>query len=243
MDKYMEINYKSNYYQYAGKTVDWVPSDDSATFLHNVRHNLQLLKDNNWFPFKQIKYFFNDYGFRCDNFIQESRSIMFLGCSFSFGVGVFYEDTYGYNVSTKLNLKNINLGIPGSSSNTAFRLGSYWIPILKPKIVVYLESSEDRLEIVANENFFDLVPKHSNSDLKLFYENYWLIDRTNSYLNSLKNKLALENICNQHGIKFIHRPFWTMVEYKDLGRDLKHCGSKSHLELSNKLLNIINSTS
>lgn len=238
----MEINYKSNYYNYAGKTVEWVPSDDSKTFYHNLRYNSQLLKDNNWWSRRRITYCFNDHGFRCDNFIKESQSIMFLGCSFTFGVGVFYEDTYGYNVSKQLNLKNINLGIPGTSSNTAFRLGSYWIPILKPKIVIYLESSEDRLEIVADKKFFDLVPKHCNSDLKIFYEDYWLIDRTNSYLNSLKNKLALENICSQYGIKFIHRPFWSIIEYKDLGRDLIHCGSKSYLDLSNKLLNIINST-
>lgn len=237
--KNSSVDYRSPYYKCAGKTLNWLSQDTEELFLENIKNKKQELIDNNWLPFQKIDYKFNSSGFRCNEFDIDSNSIMFLGCSYTVGIGMHLKDTFSAIVSKQLNLENVNLGVAGSSSNTAFRLGSYWIPILKPKIVIYLESSKERFEIVAWNAAINLLPNYTPVDLKIFYEHYWLQDETNSYLNSLKNKLALEFICQKLNIKFLYLDLWKIANPIDCARDLAHFGIKSHVDLSDKLLRIL----
>lgn len=236
----LPINYNSQYLKYANKTLDWLPySDSNELFFENLKNRKQELIENGWLPFKNIKYTFNSLGFRCDEFDSISQSILFLGCSYTVGVGLNLEDTFSYITSKNLNLNLINLGIGGTGADTAFRLGSYWIPKIKPKIVIHLQLNAERIELISDNKFFNLLPNYCPKDFKFFYEFIWLSDDTNSYLNSLKNNLALEYICKQHNIKFIHHGIFNFLETRDLARDLMHPGVKSHLDLSKKLLNLI----
>lgn len=233
------INYNSQYLKYANQTLNWLPSDSKELFFENIAKNRQGLIDNGWLPNKEIKYTFNSHGFRCGEFSESSQSILFLGCSYTIGIGLNLENTFSYIVSNKLNLNLVNLGIGGSSQNTAFRLGSYWIPKIKPKIVVNLSSGLDRLELITPNRGFDLIPNHCPKDFKFFYEWVWLSDDTNSYMNALKNKLALEYICKQHNIKFVYNNIHKTLNTIDLARDLMHAGVRSHLNFSDKILTMI----
>lgn len=229
-------NYNSQYLKYANQTLSWLPSDSKELFFENIAKNRQGLIENGWFPPKSIEYKFNSYGFRCKEFSEGAQSILFLGCSYTVGIGLNLEDTFSHIVSNKINLDLINLGIGGSSADTAFRLGSYWIPKIKPKVVVHLPSGMDRIELVTPNRFFDLLPNYCPKDFKFFYEWVWLSDTTNSYMNALKNKLALEYICKENNIKFVYFNIQNTLKTMDLARDLMHPGVKSHLNFANTLL-------
>lgn len=230
------INYKSPYYQYAGKTLKWLVSDTQKLYVENLRTRKYLLVKNGWLPFKNIDYSFNSHGFRCDEFSNED-SIIFLGCSFTAGVGLSLEDTFAYLIAKKLNLKLINLGIGSSGVNTSYRLGSYWIPRLKPKIVVYMEPDYARLDLVVGDTPTFLLPNLVPNELKKFYEDYWLADDTNFYLNGEKSKLALKHICLTNNIKFFSGPIFHYLMYKDHARDLSHAGIISHKHCAEYILN------
>ena len=51
----------------------------------------------------QMLYTVNKHGFRGDNFSTKDDAIMFLGCSFTFGIGVPDEDVWCRNVADKRN--------------------------------------------------------------------------------------------------------------------------------------------
>lgn len=230
------VNYKSPYYPFANTTIEWLPGDTSKLYVENIKKEKQKLIDNGWFPFKKINYSFNNHGFRCEDFSNDD-SILFLGCSFTTGIGLSLEDTFGYIISKKLNLKFINLGIGGSGANMAYRLGSCWIPRLKPKIVIYMEPNTARFDIVVNDQDHFLLPGYVPKEFKTFYEDHWLADETNFYLNAEKSKLALEYICLKNNIKFFSGSISHYLKYQDFARDLSHAGVKSNQTCAEKILN------
>jgi hypothetical protein len=125
-----------NYKEYANSKLQWLPSDTEELFIKNKKERLQELRSNGWLN-TEIEYSFNSYGFRSEEF-STSPSILYLGCSFTVGIGLRVEHSWPYLVSTAMNLKCFNLGLGASSNDTAFRMAEYWIKQLKPKIVLLL---------------------------------------------------------------------------------------------------------
>ena len=64
-----------------------------------------------------VTYTCNDQGYRCPNWqdINWSQSIIVLGCSFTFGVGIDDKMTFSYRLQERLGIPVINLGAPGTS--------------------------------------------------------------------------------------------------------------------------------
>lgn len=81
---------------------------NNPTFNKLIKH---INKDSWYYNNKKIYYKHNEYGYRSDNLsdINDNDYILTFGCSYSYGVGLFYEDTYSYKLANELNLKNINL--------------------------------------------------------------------------------------------------------------------------------------
>ena len=52
-----------------------------------------------------ITYSFNNFGHRCDDFFKETASdnFLFAGCSFTHGIGIPYEHSWGYELNKQLN--------------------------------------------------------------------------------------------------------------------------------------------
>ena len=140
----MKINYDSCYIDnfnagsLANRTVKWLPQDTEELYLENLKSNQLALERNGWID-TEITYKFNSFAFRCEEFTNDP-SILFLGCSHTVGVGLPVEHTWPTIVANKLNLKCYNLGQGGGSADTAYRLGSHWIPKILPNIVVLLIS-------------------------------------------------------------------------------------------------------
>jgi len=104
------------------------------------RHNWQEVKFQRDWGFRsrytpdEMLYTVNSYGFRADCFEKTKKSakkkIMFLGCSFTHGVGVRDNENFASIISKDLDAVNWNMGVGGSSPKLAvmyaehmFRIG------------------------------------------------------------------------------------------------------------------------
>jgi hypothetical protein len=228
----MEISI-SPHYKYANQTLEWLPSDTEHRYNQNLKENFETLKKYGWID-HYFTYKFNSHGFRCQEF-SEKKSILFLGCSRTQGIGLPLESTWPTMVSQQLNLECFNLGIGGSSNDTAFRLGYHWIGEIKPKIVVLCEPSPERLELLGESEIYQFLPSHPQPVADVIFYKHWLLNCNNGMLNKTKNKLALWLLCQQFGIKFISIDSNSMP-CLDFARDLDHYGTESNSKFSKLVL-------
>lgn len=217
------------------KTLYWYGSDSQENFLNNKKNNYDVLKSLGWLD-KEIIYKINSHGFRSDEFTSDP-SIIFLGCSFTVGIGVNLENSWTNLVSTRLNLKSSNLGVGGGSCDTAFRMCFNYIDIIKPKIVVVMPPSPYRYEIFLNDV----------SDPKMIgpwtekSEHYkiWSATEQNVKYQKLKNILAIEKLCCDRSIKFYNTENNTNINNilsDKHGRDLCHPGIDWHAMIAKEIL-------
>ena len=124
-------------------------------------------KPEDWYyRHNQVKYTINSHKFRTKEFkdIDWKNSIVLLGCSFTFGVGVTDEDTISVQLQ-KITGKNVvNLGQPGIS-NGAIAYNSYYLKqnYPKPLAVVNLWTTMPRwFRISTRKQFMNHVYEGSN---------------------------------------------------------------------------------
>jgi len=239
-------NYDSHYKKYANKTFDWLSIDSKEAYEKNLKEKYQLLKANNWID-KSFTYKFNSHAFRCEEFTDDP-TIMFLGCSNTCGIGLPVESIWPELVAKKLNMRCANLGQAGGSNDSSFRLCHGWIDIIKPKIVFLLSPPGIRLEILDAVVMKHLTPTwiHNKATHYKDFLKDWCRDDNNNYFNTLKNSLAIENLCNARNIKyiFLDSDDFAQVQtdlsnaqgYLDLARDLGHRGVSSHKIFSEQVL-------
>ena len=220
------------YSHLADLTLEWLPSDDVIRYIDNCKSQRDLLEKYDWID-KKITYKFNSHGFRCDEFTLDP-SIMFLGCSNTIGIGLPLENNWPTLVSNELNLKMINLGIGGSGSDTAFRLANHYIPQLKPKILIHLQSYKGRFSLVTENKIYEFLPSIYPKEFEKFYFE-WINYKENLKLHELKHNFAIELICNKNNIKYIPVSLDNFIKL-DSARDLSHSGILSSKELSKKIL-------
>jgi hypothetical protein len=226
------FNYDSRYKKLANQTLDWLPMDTKKLYNVNLKTRYKDLVANNWID-NYLTYKFNSLGFRC-NELSNDPSIMFLGCSYTMGIGLPVETVYPELLSKKLNLKCINLGIGGGSADTAFRMCHGYIDKINPKIVMYMKPPGIRFELVSNNNIENLIVNE-------FYNNeFYLefaVDENNSYFNNEKNLLAIKYMCQTRKIKFVHTSCEDLVNSStSLARDLAHAGVESHYLFTENIL-------
>lgn len=223
-------NYNSFYKHYANKTLDWLPSDTSERYEENLRNKLYLLQSNNWIN-NHFKYKFNSHGFRCEEFTDEPTA-MFLGCSYTIGIGLPVEKIWPELVAKELNLRCANLGIGGGSCDAAFRLCLGYIDIIKPKVVMFMIPPGIRYELVTDKSVTNILAALSTDD----FTKQWSVDDNNNYFNQQKNLLGIEMLCQNRGIKFMSIHHGELHTGYSLARDLMHVGIDGHLALSKKII-------
>lgn len=225
-------NYNSLYKRYANSILEWLPMDTYELYVKNLSSRYNELKKFDWID-KTFTYQFNSHGFRCDEF-SHNDSIMFLGCSHTCGIGLPVHETWASTVAETLGLHNSNLGVGGSSLDTAFRLCHGYIDLIKPKVVVLMRPPGIRFELVSNHEVMNINPSMPIS----LYES-WSIDENNNYFNCERNILAIKMMCADRHIKLTVID-WTELQRTDsLARDLAHFGTKSHKSAAYKILNLI----
>jgi len=108
-------------------TTDWGYGDNPELFEENIKKYPKLLTS---YIEKPIKYTVNNDGCRAfENFKPDiSREVdIYLGCSFTFGVGHHWENTWPYFLGKFQGRDVLNLGIPGGSIETSFIMLSKFI--------------------------------------------------------------------------------------------------------------------
>ena len=172
-----------------------------------------------------IKYELNEYNLRSDKFSTKKAGNLFLGCSDTFGIGQHIEHTWPY-VLTKLkfpNYKIYNMAVPGSGSDTAFRLLSvlknecniknifHWLPF-RNRFEIYLgnDSKSTKIKniqigkIYKPAGFSTILPQIEleNDMFSKEYIQYGLSTETSRNINDLKNILAIKQIADDLKINY-----------------------------------------
>jgi hypothetical protein len=177
----------------ADQEILWHGTDSKELYQKNLSRNRLQLEQYNWID-RPITYKFNSHGFRADKFDSTDPGVMFIGCSHTLGVGLPVESTWAHIVSSELKLKNYNLGIGGSSNDTAFRLVHYWIDQLRPDLVIFLSADRTRLELhIDDDQLYDLSVWPIGFPMIDNFTKSWLSNDTNSNMNYLKNTWLLNN--------------------------------------------------
>lgn len=230
----------------AGQTLDWMPSDTKESFDRMMQDPVHraYFHELGWDKLGGITYSFNSHGFRSEEFDQTADNIVALGCSFTMGIGLPYKDIWPTRIGEALNLKVCNLAWGGSSSDRCFRLADYWVPHLRPKLVVLLNPPRGRMEVIINETTGqaeEIMPYDNHPDA--FIKKWLSVDR-NSRLNNQKNSLAIQALCNQLKIPFLSyeadKCMGSSREEVDYARDYLHAGPPGHRMFAESILNEYN---
>lgn len=223
--------------QYKNQVLDWLPCDTLENFEKNLNDpdNKQYLEQHNWTEPGAFKYCLNSHGFRTAEPRQNSNSIVGLGCSHTCGVGLPDSDVWISQLSRLLELDCVNLGVGGASLDTVFRIASYWLNIIKPKIAVLLCPPIHRFEIRQDCNdLASFLPEMIlNNEDSIVCKRWWKNDE-NSYFNAHKNILAIQKLCYELDIK-IYVYATEELRTVDLARDLMHHGPRAHLAFAEKV--------
>lgn len=251
------IFFDTPYVKFIGKSFLWFTSDSEEVYNHNINHRPGDLQKYKWVN-STVVYNINNLGFRGSDVDIAAPSVMFLGCSHTFGVGLPIENTWPTMIANALSLQCVNLGMPGASNDSAFRYAYYHIPIIKPKLVVLLSPDSSRFEIIekdrrswrlaVNTSFLKMLslnlgkpgiigPPEFKSGWNSFYTD-WIMSKTNTFLNKQKNILAISEICTQHNITLLTLDVMDFPTV-DLARDLLHRGRESNKNFAQLVLSKI----
>ena len=103
-------------------TYDWITQNEEENFISNLKrypNNESLLH----YLENPIKYSLNNEGFRTpDDFNSTDEGNVFLGCSYTFGVGHHLENVWSYKVNDHIGGKFWNLSIGGTGVMSHYRL-------------------------------------------------------------------------------------------------------------------------
>lgn len=224
----------SVYKHYAGKTVQWISPDNEEQFkINQAQYSLKLSRNGYSDP-DTVEYHFNSHGFRSDEF-SEKTGALFLGCSFTMGMGVQYNRIWPKLVANDLGVECYNLGTGGASMDTAFRYIESYIESLDICAVFLLEPAENRIELLQEGHEVQLGPWITESSDYHAYYSLWFGNEENFRLNTLKNRMAIGAICNEHRVPLVRATTFENPKL-DFGRDLLHRGPKSHRAFANIML-------
>ena len=234
----------NNYSRLAGKTVGWDTSDSEKLFFQNSQnpHTRQLLESLG-FLHTSIKYTFNSHGFRTAEFDQQCDIVCF-GCSFTMGTGVHGKDTWPSQLASLTGLRVANLGHSGSSNDTVFRYAQHYLPLLRPRYAVWLQTDMHRLELIDDARFVNLniiAGDTSNPCADDYFIKVWFSSATNQLLNLQKNTLAFGSLCDSLNIKRVLLPRDTLRARQPFShaRDLIHPGAESYKIIAGQVANLI----
>ena len=231
-----------------GFTLDFSGGDRKELF----EENLKTQPDNWYYRTHKVKYTLNSLGYRTKQFddIDWKESIVIFGCSYVFGVGVTDEHTISYFLEKLLGRPVINMGIGGSSIQTALHnsiiLNDSEYPI--PKAVVNNFTELNRFQLYLN----NYVEHHGSWSSEVYPTSSYILKFLNSDHIIPLNLMTIKMIRNLWKNKTIYCEYSTFeqeklinildtkiysefVDMDNLARDLSHAGPVSNMKLAKKI--------
>lgn len=229
--------------------LNWMPTDTQECFERSLADSKKhaYLESQGWLDPLAITYEINHRGFRSDQFVRDHPCMIALGCSFTVGIGLPQHQVWPWIVARALNLKVYNLAWGGSSADTCFRLANHWIPQLTPRLVCMLSPPASRFELLTAPGPWPpaqvILPNCQTviTDLATdtFVKHWWAND-LNAQTNSIKNKLAVQQIAHQNQAEFIVADVDSELSMRPhlhgWARDFMHVGPAGHQVLAKKML-------
>jgi len=227
--------------KFIGQSLNWLYGDSEENYNNLIKNNnhKSYFEKLGWSDPNSITYKINEFGFRGE-LPDLNNCIVTLGCSYTMGLGLPESDIWPTLLGNELKLSVLNVAWPGISADTCFRLAYYYIPKFRPKLVVFLAPPENRIEITRNSKSTTLTVQITDEfDRDLFLKE-WFLNAENSKLNSLKNKLAVKELCNLYSIPCLT---YSSARYMsksraEIGyaRDYQHAGPNAHKKLVHDIL-------
>ena len=189
----------------------------------------------------ELSYKINSHGFRCEEIPVEKkpRSIIAIGCSNTFGVGMPVGQIWPTLVGNTLRQRPYNLGIPGGSLDSAFRVLLAWLPKIRPSHVFLLEPPGVRYETHTLSYGVAQSSIHAPEPVAMRFENEdeWELHRE-------KTMRAIKSLCDQFDTPFYYLSYGEQLTTEiaeffgtpDSARDLMHPGRNAHTYIAMKML-------
>ena len=233
--------------KYAGQKLEWLPCDTEENFQRLIQDptHIEYFREQGWLEPGAITYNINSHGFRSNEFRPGERNIVALGCSYTIGIGLPLKDLWPTLVGDALGLTAYNLAWGGVGSDTCYRLAEYWLPKLRPELIVMLAPPRSRIELltidtnIQAEVFLPASESCIFSDKDIFLKN-WFANEENAKINNRKNRLAVEKLCDNLGIKCLtydaHDFMACSREEVGYARDYMHAGPIAHQNILKRVL-------
>lgn len=167
----------------------WCGSDSEENYEKQRNHKLQIYGP------EDITYKPNSHGYRCEefDFKQNPKSIVYIGCSHTVGVGLPIEDTWSFQIHKLIcghcgyDFKYYNLSKPSVSNDYISRM-AFHAKKLNPFLVIIMFTHIERRETNDNGKMVDFYPGivHHNRDKK-FRKMVTLNDVGDDVYNLIKN--------------------------------------------------------
>ena len=249
------------------KEYSFYGSDSEELYQKNLKERYDELKENGWIhqgivdddriigykydynPYNpqindwvNLSYKINKHGFRGEEMPTEKkpRSIMTLGCSNTFGIGMPVGQIWSTLVGNTLRQRAYNLGVPSGSLDTCFRVLLAWLPKIRPSHVFLLEPPGVRYE---THTLSGIIPSSVESTVpagfRFEHEDEWVLHRE-------KTMRAIKSLCDQFDTPFYHLSFDEQLAKEtaemfgrvDAARDLVHPGRNAHTYIAMNLLKL-----
>lgn len=164
-----------------------------------------------WYYFdKDIEYKYNSWGYRTKEFSELSDDyLLVIGCSFTEGIGLEYNDIWASKLGKKLNLDVFNLGIGGAgpdiSSHNTILFHNFLLENKKfPKYVIYQWTFENRTSYMINDEYNSLnietfsisYPKDSYSKNHKKYYDWYIHSFIDNGGELIKQNNLASMLCN-----------------------------------------------
>lgn len=246
------------------RTDHWLPGDSKELYdAHcNDADKLHVLIQNDYYPYKPIDYYTNEQGFRDPRDLsleKPGEGFIAIGCSNTYGDGLFREQTYAYKLEQMLSAPVYNLGLPGRGHEAMFRILSYYIPKLQPKAVFLQKTSTYRRELFSSDNGTIVVyepignwtvdPDNPDNDKTEIDMKLRMLSEHDAYFASKRALHGINSLCHTYNTELYILDAWQLMVNKrldtqglasDIARDLKHPGQEFNTRIAEQFLKAYN---
>ncbi len=198
-----------------------------------------------------INYRANRSGWRCDHFTDEP-SIVFFGCSFTYGVGMHEDDIWPTKVSKHFNMKCCNLGTPAHNLGASSLYTSLWMQdeIPNAKAFVIKLQAPNRITFFTEDDFVGrkkflcnithwITQMYPDSESRVLSKIVKGIEPT-SQVNDVKDLLLITSYAEKHNIPVIFadnsQDKYFNKNGDSVARDWGHPGAEWHTHMTNSTI-------
>lgn len=222
-----------------GKSSKWRTYDTEELFDEhwNDPKKRAKLESLGWTK-SSIEYRYNDFGFRMDvdmSKVRPGECDFYLGCSHTFGIGLNLEDVWCWKLALYRGLTCVNLGWPGGSAETQYRMLRAWVGKLRPRRAYTLGYYLGRREIMANnKNAYQIGHWVDYEPVKTLYTA--MTSREENIISTYRVFDAMRAICFDYGVE-LYSPTLQAAKmclniHDKCARDLLHNSPEWHSRIA-----------